>query len=133
METARYEIYLQNEKDVVFDQIRNLLSSSKEFEWELYEPMEDHFEAVAAFGKIFRIKKKNRKTIWKLAAVLLPTIGSIITNSVAVYLNDEPAECITVNKTENNYNIIIVSEDKREDCESLEEAMKKVKQNCEEE
>src|SRR6266481_322690 len=107
--TVTYELYLQNEEDKVFDQIRALLNAS-ELEWELYEPLEDHFEAVASFGKVFKIKKKNRRTIWKLAKILLPAVSTIVVNSFSVYLNQEPMECINVNKIENT--IIIVGEDR---------------------
>jgi len=129
---ATFDLFLQNEKDEVFGKIRDLLNTNREFEWELYEPQEDHFEVVAAFGKVFKFKRKNRKTIWKLAKLLLPAIGTIIANSFTVYLNKEPMECINVNKTENT--IIIVSEDRREDfkCDKIEEAIKKVDDICNE-
>lgn len=129
---AHFEIFLQNEKDEVFEKLKAVFGKSKELEWELYEPQEDHFEVVAAFGKVFKFKKKNRKTIWKLAKLLLPTIGTIIANSFTVYLNKEPMECINVNKNENI--IIIISEDRREDfeCDKIEKAIKKLDDICNE-
>jgi len=129
---AHFEVFLQNEDDEVFEKLKVIFSQSKELDWELYEPQEDHFEAVAAFGKIFKVKKKNRKTIWKLAKLMLPAIGTIIVNSFTVYLNKEPMECINVNKNENK--IIIISEDRREDfeCDKIEEAIKKIDDICDE-